>query len=375
MTVRRFAACLGLFWAFLAACLAPVRAHASCGAESCPLDNSSFGGARRWSLDVSYQHTEQDRLRTGTQPGDASGFLVDGGEVLTRSHTTMTKLTVPLPWRTQISASLPVVDRLHRHVTAEGLPQPELREWQYHGLGDMTVLTSWTAIPRMFYSAPVSVSLQTGVKLPTGRRSVPNIDGEELEPHARPGSGSTDFLAGMSLVQTLALPSFAGPGHATSLFVSALYMYTGRGTEGWRLGRSLDANVGASHPIWHRVSLIAQVNTRVHAKDQQDVSAAEAGGHQHLGASLGNPMSTGRAADAKSAVPGGGPTLLHETSVGGIDENTGGTSVFASPGLRFEALPGVTLSCYAQIPLYQRVNGTQLVSGTQFYFGATYRLR
>ena len=373
MTVRRLAACVGLFWAFLAACLAPVRAHASCGAESCPLDNSSFGGARRWSLDVSYQHTVQDRLRTGTQPGDASEFLVEGGEVLTRSQTTMTKLTVPLPWRTQISASVPVVDRLHRHVTAEGLPQPELREWQYHGLGDMTVLTSWTAIPRMFYSAPVSVSLQAGVKLPTGRRSVPNIDGEELEPHARPGTGSYDFLAGMSLVQTLALPSFAGPGRPTSLFASALYMYTGKGTEGWRLGRGLDTNVGASHPLGHRVSLIAQVNTRVHAKDHQDLAAADAGGHQHLGASLGDPMSAGRAADATSR--SGGPTLLHETSVGGVDENTGGTSVFASPGLRFEALPGVTLSGYAQIPLYQRVNGTQLVSGTQFYFGATYRLR
>jgi hypothetical protein len=227
----------------------------------------------------------------------------------------------------------------------------------------------------VFYSAPISVAFQGGVKLPTGRRNVPEIDGEELEPHAHPSSGSTDVLAGMSLVQTLALPSFAGPGRSTSLFASALYMYTGKGTEGWRLGRSLDTNVGASHPIWNRLSLIAQVNTRVHAKDQLDGPAADDGGHHHLRASLGDPTSEGRTADAASAIGGGGPTILHEALVGGVDQNTGGTSVFASPGLRFEALAGVTLSGYVQIPLYQRVNGTQLVSGTQLYFGATYRLR
>ena len=37
-------------------------------------------------------------------------------------------------------------------------------------------------------------------------------------------------------------------------------------------------------------------------------------------------------------------------------------------------ITGVTLSGYAQIPLYQRVNGTQLVTGPQWYFGASYRL-
>jgi hypothetical protein len=276
---------------------------------------------------------------------------------------------MPLPWRTQISASLPVVDRLHRHVSAEGLPQPELREWQYHGLGDLTLLANWVAVPQLFATAPLSISLQAGVKLPTGRRTVPDIEGEELEPHANPGSGSTDVLAGLSLVQRVPTPSLAGPGRTTSLFASALFMYTGRGTDGSRLGRAFESSVGASHPLPARFSLVAQVNTRVHGKDHFDAPAAGDGGAHHL-------RWRGDAAGAALAIapPTGGPSLLHGEALGGYDDDTGGVVVFASPGLSFNGIPGVTLSGYAQLPLYQQVNGTQLVAGPQWYFGASYRL-
>jgi len=363
---------LAVLAAFLASILAPARAVASCGAENCPLDNFSWDGTRRWSLEVSYQQLRQDRLRIGTHGADASDLLVGGGEVLTRSRTTTTKLTVPLPARLQFSASLPVVDRVHRHVTAEGLPQPELREWQYHGLGDLTLLANWTAIPRVL-AAPISLSLQGGVKLPTGRRHIPEIDGEELEPHARPGSGSTDLLGGLSVVGQLPLPSWAGPGRPTSVFASMFYMHTGHGTEGTRIGRSLETHVGASHPLPGRLNLVAQINVRTHGKDHVAGPAVPGdGGHHNAPSAPGGP---GGAASPQSVHPGkAAKTPLHE-ALPGDDPDTGGTSVFASPGLRFEALPGVALSGYIQIPLYQRVNGTQLVSGPQLYLGATYRLR
>jgi hypothetical protein len=325
--------------------LAP-RAHASCGAESCPLDNSAFGGrARRFSLEFSYQYTDQSRVRVGGAPGDLAAAYASGGEVRTISSVSTTKVLCSLGSRWQVSASLPVIDRLHRHVTAEGIPIPELRTWEYSGVGDLTLLGNGSLFTTRS-ETPLSAAILGGIKLPTGRRHIPAIDGEEPEPHARPGTGSTDLLAGVQMLKVLPLPT---PDVGTSVvFASALFTYTGRGVDGYRVGRMFETHLGASYPLLSRLRLLAQVSSRASAKDRSE--AVESSG-SHAG---------------HTALPG------EEES--GVHENTGGTAIFASPGLRFEANPWLALSTYVQFPLYQRVNGTQLVAPSQFWIGTTYKL-
>jgi hypothetical protein len=326
--------------------LAP-GALANCGAESCPLDNSAFGGrARRLSFELSYQYVDQSRVRVGTHRSDLTEAYSSGGEVRTISHVTTTRAYCSLGSRWLVSASLPVIDRLHRHVVAEGLPEPELREWKYSGLGDLTLVGNGTVLRTRSESSPFSAAIQAGIKLPTGRRHIQAIDGEEPEPHARPGTGSTDLLAGIQLVQTLPMPALSRG--ATVLFASALYTHTGRGVDDYRVGRLFETHLGASYPLLDRLRLLAQVSSQTRAKDRSE-SVESGTGDEHTGH-----------AEAEAE--------------GGVHENTGGTAVFAAPGLRYEITSWLALSTYVQLPLYQRVNGTQLVAPSQFWIGTSYKL-
>jgi hypothetical protein len=338
--------------------VAASRVHASCGAEGCPLDNSLLdGGTGRLSFELSYQQVEQDRLWTDRGRGDEDHVLFEGGERRTLSRVTTGKAIYKLNRSWLFSASLPYVSRIHEHVSATDLPEPEIREWQYGGLGDMNLLASWTAL-EWGDAHPLLVSLQGGVKLPTGRREIPEILGETLEPHARPGTGSTDLLAGLQLLQQLPIPSPSGGN--TALFASALYMHTTHGTEGYRVGRMLEVHSGASYPVLHRLRLLAQTNLRVRGKDDVEEEAAEGGGHDHL-----------RTLSPEHEEPGDPAEPGHHDEMG----NTGGVAMYLTPGMRLEASPWLALSAHLQVPVYQRVNGTQLVAPAQFWLGATYKLR
>jgi hypothetical protein len=350
---------LYLAFAFLCLALAAPRARASCGAEGCPLDNALLGEQpRRFSFEVSFQHVTQNRVRTGTQPADLDHILHDGGELRTVSHVTTSQATYALNRAWRFSATMPFVDRIHEHVTAAGLPEPEYHEWQYSGIGDLSVLTNWTAL-EFGGESPFTVALQGGVKLPTGRRHVPEIMGEEPEPHARPGTGSTDLLGGLQIRKAIELPSPTG-GY-TALFASTIYAHTGRGTEGHRVGRMFESHLGASYPLLQHTRFLGQFNLRVRGKDDHEHSdeIATAGGHLHLAL----PEH-----DEHPPAPG-------EPEESGVVPNTGGVALFVTPGARVEVTPWLALSGYFQIPLYQRVNGTQLVSPSQFWVGATYKLR
>jgi hypothetical protein len=337
-----------LSFALVAHLVAARQSFASCGAESCPLDNSAFTGrARHLSLEFSYHYVDQDRVQIGSRSGDLAEAYASGGEVRTVSHISTTKATYSIGSRWLVSASLPVVDRMHRHVTADTPTGPELREWQYSGVGDLTLLGTGSVWKTSSSTSPFTVALQAGVKLPTGRRHIQAIDGEEPEPHARPGTGSTDLLAGLQLIQALPVPASAGT--PTVLFASALYDHTGHGVDGYRVGKMLETHVGAAYPLLERLGLLAQVSAQTRDKDHSEVDP-DADAHAHVA------------------------RINHGEEESGIHENTGGTFVYAAPGLRYEISPVLALSAYLQLPIYQRANGTQLVAPSQYWISTTYRL-
>lgn len=60
----------------------------------------------------------------------------------------------------------------------------------------------------------------------------------------------------------------------------------------------------------------------------------------------------------------------------GVDaepDDSGGRSLFASPGLTYTASPSVQLYAFAQLPLHRCVNGTQLAVNRAAVAGVTYR--
>src|SRR5262249_21374256 len=156
---------------------------------------------------------------------------------------------------------------------------------------------------------------------PTGRRHVQAIDGEEPEPHARPGTGSTDLLGGLQVVQVVPLPARSG---GSTVFASALYTYTGRGVDDYRMGRMFEGHLGLSFPLLDRLMVLAQASGQMRAKDRTEGTEAVAGG-----------------AHSDHTAGAAGTSIVHE--------NTGGTAVFIAPGLRCEISPSLAVSAYLQL--------------------------
>jgi hypothetical protein len=108
--------------------------------------------------------------------------------------------------------------------------------------------------------------------------------------------------------------------------VAASYRRNGRGTDEYRLGEEWQLNAGTAYPLSRRIEALLQLNSRFRGKD----------------------------------------------SPGRTDEDpdlTGGTFVFASPGLRLALRGDLAGYAYVQIPLYQDVNGLQLTARTNWLAG------
>ncbi len=311
----------------LALALAGARgAGASCGAESCPLDlHAARPGWSSFSLDLSWQYVRQDQVRVGTRVGTVGELPSPEDEVSTLSRVTTATARVGLSPRWSLDLALPFVSRTHDHIRNE--PGPPVREhWSFSGLGDVQAMADWRASGP---DAPTTVALEGGVKVPTGRRHVEAVDGDQPEPPARPGTGSWDLLAGLHVMRDVTLTLPARGRVSAPLFASAQVRLNGRGTEDYRVGDELQVGAGGSVPLAGPLVGLLQLNARFRGKD-----------------------ATGRT-DALAA-------------------NTGGTWVFISPGLRIEPTPRASLYAYAQLPLYQRVDRIQLVAPWLLYTGVSW---
>jgi hypothetical protein len=309
----------------LAAFVRPVAARAgSCGMDGCPMDVRGHDSARQFSFDISYLTGNENRLEVGSHEagaGEIAGHMV---ERLNRSSSTSLTARAQLFPRLSLSASLPWVDREHQHDVEHhanaGYYIPY--RWSFSGLGDPAIVASVTPWSK-------AVTLQGGVKVPIGRRHVPSYYGVEPEPSVRPSTGSTDWLGGVQLHHALLGRSLRGDDVDLPLTLGLAGRVNGRGTDGYRVGNEASLNLAAAWPVHPAVSLMAQVNTRWQESDE-------------------------------SGQPG---VVAHET---------GGTSVLATPGVRFSFVPGLATYAYYQFRLYQHVNSLQLVSPYHFTFGTVY---
>jgi hypothetical protein len=133
--------------------------------------------------------------------------------------------------------------------------------------------------------------------------------GERLDEHAQPGTGSTDWFAGLSGSYQLDPKS--------ALFVSAQYRQTGRNDFGYRYGRVSLFNVAYERKLSGHWDAVLEANYRQAGVDE-----------------------TG--------------------SDGSLDSNTGGSIVYLTPRILFDAGGGWVLRASGQIPLSQSgLNGFQ----------------
>ena len=134
-------------------------------------------------------------------------------------------------------------------------------------------------------------------------------EGERLDEHVQPGTGSTDWFAGLSGSYQL--------NPKSALFVSAQYRQTGRNDFGYRYGRVSLLNLAYERKLNARWDAVLEANYRHAGIDQPEGS-------------------------------------------GSIDPDTGGSIVYLTPRILFDAGSGWVIRASGQIPLSQSgLNGQQ----------------
>jgi hypothetical protein len=258
------------------ASLVPERA-AACSAESCWYQRDELGPhMRRATFTLRFEQSTQDMLWSGESQADrdqairdmyfSGGSRHDALELFTSTSTWFLDGRAQVNDRLVLTASLPYVQREHRHLLAHApFYNPAFEdEWKYEGLGDAVAMGHC----RVWGSGTgASLTLQGGVKLPTGVRMVPDSEKlnfgltSMLETPNRPGTGSTDWLAGVLAQQPL-------PWRGVQpLAAGVMFRWNGEGAEGYRAGDQVQAGLGTGYVPVAWLTLLLQANYVGNAAD------------------------------------------------------------------------------------------------------------
>jgi hypothetical protein len=184
------------------------------------------------------------------------------------------------------------------HTHGSGLADPEiygqLRLWASRFEGDVGVRAQVFAV--------------AGIKTAWGENNLSH-EGERLDEHVQPGTGSTDGFAGLFGSYQL--------NPSSALFYSAQYRHTGRNDAGYQYGRISLANLAYEHKLGARWDAVLEMNYRYAERDEIDASGA-------------------------------------------TDPDTGGTMFYLTPRILFDVGAGWVLRASGQLPLSQsRLYGEQ----------------
>jgi len=291
-------------------------AGANCGSESsCPLEPPAIRGDARFQFEVSQLYIDQDQPMVGADDAAIGAIPGHHDEVRTVSRVTNVRGAVRTPQGWAFRATLPYIHRTHEHIHHH-MGEDHYERWNDRGVGDLDV--SVTREFRRDQGGRYQATL--GVNAPTGKqRGAENEDGDPIEASARIGTGSWGLTASTGAEWRLRAPGRDGDT-TMPLRLSLSGRANGRGVEEYRHGAEAQAHVSTEYPVAGAVAALLQANYRVRAKD--DVGDAD----------------------------------QEEAS------NTGGAALYVTPGLRVDALSGLSLYGLVQLPVWERVNGIQVVA-------------
>ena len=242
-------------------------------------------------------------------------------EVYTRNRNYLTSIdrTIDADWG--VNVLVPVVDREHFHIHNHMGAQLEDR-WDFTALGDVRVLARRRLAS--FEDATPSAGVATlnfGLKLPTGKTDIKNGNGDPAERSLQPGTGTTDLLVGASY-------SKLRPTQNLSTFVQGMLQLPLYEHDDYKPGNRVTLDAGLRYGVGEQIGLLLQANALWRGRD--------------------------RGAEAEP-------------------DDSGGTSLFLSPGVSWSPAKSLNLYGFYQLPLYQYVNGVQLTARRAFVIGASLR--
>lgn len=218
----------------------------------------------------------------------------------------------------------------HLHVHADGDTEVHPDKGEETGLGDVSLLARYTLLRSHTLDMTNTVAAIWGVKLPTGKTDGRTEDGAEfLDAHLQLGTGSTDFLAGLSFSHAHERGSISG---------NILAAITGDGEAGatdHRFGNTLNYDLTGKFRVYP--------------------SAASPAGAQFF-ASLGL----------------NGELMDRETEGGAEVTDSGGHKLYITPGIQAVFGSQWILEATYHHPIYVNMNGTQIVEDKRIVGGISY---
>ena len=226
------------------------------------------------------------------------------------------------------------------------------------GFGDVTVLGQYRFLNNQVSGTQAAVLF--GVKAPTGATNLVDPFGEIFEAEFQPGSGSWDGLFGAAFSQRLT--------PALSFHANVLAIATGTGTQDTNLGNRFLYNGALAY------RLFGETAGEPHSHSPQNAFAHA--GHDHSRMATKAPMVAAPhghvALDALLEI--NGEWHDKQRTLGVTDPNSGGTTIFVSPGLRL-TVENWSSYVLVGIPVVNDYNGIQatptwrVLAGVSVVFG------
>jgi hypothetical protein len=253
----------------------------------------------------------------------------DGRKTENTDHELETHLTQQYSFYFSLSPGLSVnaiVPIASRHSEQTGETGKSVTGDEF-GLADVSLLVRYNAVEAHTVEATSILSFSAGVKLPTGRTSGKDSEGNLLDAHIQLGTGSTDALLGLSGFITF---------QRVALIANLLGAITSPGANGHEFGDILNYD--------------ASIRYRLYPSEYGDIQ---------LFTTIG-VFGEFRAREIQDGVP---------------IASSGGNVVYVSPGLQLFLMPSITVEASYHIPVVHALNGSQLgedyriMAGVQFVLG------
>jgi hypothetical protein len=311
--------------AAVASLVASSAAIGSCGSAFCMV-NTNWGVQGVWNEpgfrgDLRFEYIDQDQPRSGSRNVGVGEIPHDHDEVRTLNRNVFATLDYGISAALGVSVILPWVDREHEHVH-NGDDGPEPESWRFSGLGDMRVVGRYQFSPTTTDPQATRVGfagVTGGLKLPTGRTTVANGEGAVAERTLQPGTGTTDALLGAYYREALGSID-------ASWFAQVNLQFPLDSYHAFRPGRQVLIDVGGRWDATDKLGLMLQLNALWKARD----SGAQA-----------------------------------------EPDDSGSRTVSLSPGFTYALTPTLQVYAFVQIPVYQHVNGVQLVADRSYAVGVS----
>ncbi len=253
-----------------------------------------------------------------------SKLLKDGSKVPDPMDREVRVVAVPLmfpyelvPNRLVVGAGMPYLDKALR-LTRDGIRQT----LSDRGFGDLSLFAKYQLLQRDAPRRTTRVTFKGGLKLPTGEHEATDGEGSLLPRGLQLGTGSVDYSAGLI---------FTHSAGRLGINADAVYLFNRKADE-FEFGDALNYDLAVGYRVYPSVygtypspyaTVYLEADGQFNRKDRV-----------------------------------GGQTI----------EDSGGHTLFLSPGVQYVPFGVLALEASVQVPILQALNGTQL--GTDFVFKA-----